>query len=410
MLKPLPIEREPRLDWLQMGALALLTLVGCVFIASASAGDVGANTPWHSLLAVRQMVWCGIGLAGAVAVCLVDYRTLSRYAMVAYWAGMLLLLAVLVPGIGAKRYGATRWIDLGFVQFQPSEFGKLAFIFAMAHFLSRPQDELRQPGVFLRALGLMALPFVLILKEPDLGSALIIVPVGLAMMFVAGVPLAWLKRLVGGAGIMVLLMVVNILFAPESVKLGGWNVRTRIPIEDYQRNRLLVYFDQDYAPADAPPEVRRRAAERKRNDSYNVEQALISVGSGGLTGKGWRQGTQNALGYLPRGVAHNDFIFSVIAEESGFIGSVTVIVLYTVLLFTGIRIASQARDRLGRLLAVGVVSLILTQVFINIGMNIRLVPVTGVPLPLLSYGGSSVLGALIAMGMLQNVYFHRRSY
>src|SRR5204862_901936 len=144
--------------------------------------------------------------------------------------------------------------------------------------------------------------------------------------------------------------------------------------------------------------------------SYNVDQALISVGSGGMLGKGWRQGTQNALGYLPRAVAHNDFIFSVIAEESGFVGSVIVLTLYSIVLFTGIKIAGQARDRLGKLLAVGVVTLLFSHVFINIGMNIRLMPVTGVPLPLLSYGGSSVLSSLIAAGLPQNVYLYRTNY
>jgi len=170
-----------------------------------------------------------------------------------------------------------------------------------------------------------------------------------------------------------------------------------------------VYFGLDGAPRDATPAQKAEARRQARNDSYNVEQALISVGSGGLTGKGWREGTQNALGYLPRAVAHNDFIFSVIAEEKGFMGSVTVVALYSVLLFTGIRIAGQARDRLGKLLAVGVVTMLFSHVFINIGMNIRIMPVTGVPLPLLSYGGSSVLCSLIAAGILQNVYIHRRS-
>ena len=143
--------------------------------------------------------------------------------------------------------------------------------------------------------------------------------------------------------------------------------------------------------------------------SYQVRQALISVGSGGLTGKGWHKGNQTALGFLPPGAAHNDFIFSVIAEEKGFMGSVTVVALYSVVLFTGIRVAGQARDRLGKLLAVGVVAMFFSHVFINIGMNIRLMPVTGVPLPLLSYGGSSVLASLIAAGILQNIYIHRRS-
>src|SRR5690349_23790786 len=152
------------------------------------------------------------------------------------------------------------------------------------------------------------------------------------------------------------------------------------------------------------------ARRQMRNYSYNVDQALISVGSGGFAGKGWRQGTQNALRYLPRAVAHNDFIFSVIAEEKGFLGSATVVALYTVVLFTGIKIAGQARDRLGKLLAVGVVTMLFSHIFINIGMNIRIMPVTGVPLPLLSYGGSSVLGSLIAMGMLQNVNIYRKGY
>jgi rod shape determining protein RodA len=196
------------------------------------------------------------------------------------------------------------------------------------------------------------------------------------------------------------LLIVDIVFAPPQ-----W----RIPLEDYQRDRLLVYFGKDFAPRNATAAERLAARQRQEKKSYNVEQALISVGSGGLTGKGWRQGTQNSLGYLPRAVAHNDFIFSVIAEEKGFIGSVSVLTLYTVLLFTGIRIAGQARDRLGKLLAVGIVAMLFSHVFVNIGMNIRLMPVTGIPLPLLSYGGTSVLCSLAAAGLLQNIYLHRRS-
>jgi len=141
-----------------------------------------------------------------------------------------------------------------------------------------------------------------------------------------------------------------------------------------------------------------------------VRQALIAVGDGGFWGRGWRQGKQTALQFLPPGAAHNDFIFSVIAEEKGFVGSVVVLALYAVVLFSGIRIAGQARDRLGKMIAVGVVTLIFSHVFVNIGMNIRIVPVTGIPLPLLSYGGSSVLGSLIALGMLQNVYMYRKVY
>jgi rod shape determining protein RodA len=180
-------------------------------------------------------------------------------------------------------------------------------------------------------------------------------------------------------------------------------------LEEYQRDRLLVYFGKDFASNATSPQERALALQRQQKKSYNVEQALISVGSGGLTGKGWRQGTQNALGYLPRAVAHNDFIFSVIAEEKGFIGSLAVLLLYTVVLCIGLRIASRARDTLGRVLAAGIVAMLFSHVFVNIGMNIRLMPVTGIPLPLLSYGGTSVLCSLVAVGILQNIRIYHRS-
>ena len=318
----------------------------------------------------------------------------------AYWATILLLIAVLIPGIGAMRFGARRWIDLGLFQIQPSEFAKLSFIFAQAHFLSRPADELRLTNVFWKGLGLMILPFVIIMKEPDLGSALILIPAGLTMMFVAGVPVRYLRNLIIAVGALAVLILVDVLFAPPN-----WQIK----LEEYQKRRLLVYFGREAVPPNATPAERAEARRAQRNYSYNVDQAMISVGSGGVFGKGWCKGTQNALGYLPRAVAHNDFIFSVIAEEKGFMGSVTVVALYSVVLFTGIRVAGQARDRLGKLLAVGVVAMLFGHVFINIGMNIRIMPVTGVPLPLLSYGGSSVLCSLIAAGILQNVYIHRRS-
>jgi rod shape determining protein RodA len=223
------------------------------------------------------------------------------------------------------------------------------------------------------------------------------------MMFVAGTPKRYLLQLCGGVGVLGLLFLGDVLFLPQKYQV--------LKLEDYQQRRLWVYFGREYpVPPGATKVQREQLRKQQFDDSHNVRQALISVGSGGFTGKGWRQGTQNVLGYLPRAVAHNDFIFSVIAEEKGFIGSVLVLTLYGAVLFSGIRIAGQARDRLGRLLAVGVVTLLFSHVFINIGMNIRMMPVTGVPLPLLSYGGSSVLGSLIAMGMLQNVYIYRKAY
>lgn len=402
-----PIHRKRRpfpLDWTLALPLLGLMVIGVLFIHSARlATEAPLDLAWYQRLAFKQIIWYAIGCGAFAAVCLLDYKSLSRWSYVFYWGSILLLVAVLIPFIGASRFGARRWIDLGPFSLQPSEVAKLAFILALAHFLSRPLDELRQPGVFGRALGMLAIPFLLIFIEPDLGSALVLIPVGLAMMYVGGIPPQYLRRLLYGSGLLVGLVVLDVLFAPPN-----W----RVPIQDYQRRRLLVYFDRDYrnyAPPDAGPAELKRAREQQRNDSYNVRQALISVGSGGLTGKGWREGTQNSLGYLPRAVAHNDFVFAVLAEESGFVGSTVVVSLYSVVFLAGLRIAARAGDRLGRLVAVGVVVFFFSHVFINIGMNIRLMPVTGVPLPLLSYGGSSVLVTLLAAGLLQNVHMHRRT-
>jgi len=222
---------------------------------------------------------------------------------------------------------------------------------------------------------------------------------------VAGAPASFLKRLVGGAAGFILLALAYVFFVPQSWK--------PVSLPDYQKRRLMVYFGVDYTQQYAKPNATRTEIQRikamQRRDSYNVAQAMISVGSGGISGKGWGEGIQNAHGYLPRGVSHNDFIFSVIAEESGFVGSALVIGFYSIILMVGIRVAGQARDRLGRLLAVGVVVLLFSHVFVNIGMNIRLVPVTGVPLPLLSYGGTSIVCSLVAIGFLQNIQLHQRS-
>ena len=387
-------EHHARIEWSMLGAILFLMLIGTAFVYSAAA----ASDP-NSRLYLKQVLFYSAGLCAAGIICFMPYHTISRFATVIYWGTILLLVAVFL--FGAQRFGAKRWIDLGFFQLQPSEFAKLGFILMMANYLSRPLEELRLPGNFLKGLILTAIPFVMILKEPDLGSALVFFPIGVVMMYVAGVPLRFLRRFVGGVAVLAILLLVDILFAPPS-----WQIK----LEEYQRQRLLVYFGKDFAPRDGTPEAIEKARKLQRDKSYNKEQALISVGSGGLTGKGWRQGTQNSLGYLPRAVAHNDFIFSVYAEEEGFLGSVVVIALYTVVLFSGIKIAGQARDRLGKLLAVGVVTMLFSHIFINIGMNISLMPVTGIPLPLLSYGGSSVICSLIAIGLLQNVYLYRRSY
>jgi rod shape determining protein RodA len=398
-------ERAFRVDTPQLLAVLALMVISVAFVFSATTmNESDGALAWYRQTYFKQIVWFGVGLSMAVAVCLADYHTLSRWAFVAYWISILTLVAVIIPGIGTMRNYARRWIDLGPFFFQPSEFAKLAVILAQAHFLSRPMDELRQRKVFWRSIGLMALPILLIMKEPDLGSALVLVPTVFAMLYAAGTPREYLLQLLGIGGIIVALFVADLLFAPPAY---------RLKIRDYQAGRLLVYFGRDYvdyAGGDLSSKERTRLREQEFKDSYNVTQSMISVGSGGVLGKGWCQGQQNALGFLPQAGKHNDFIFSVIAEEKGFVGSVTVLTLYAVILFTGIRIAGQARDRLGKLLAVGVVTLIFSHVFINIGMTIRIMPVTGVPLPLLSYGGSSVVFSLIAIGILQNVYMYRKAY
>jgi rod shape determining protein RodA len=359
--------------WAALGLMA----IGTAFIYSATFSPV-KHTAWYKETYLHQVLCYGLGVVAAVVLCRKEYGRLVRWAAVYYWGAVLLLGAVFI--LGAVHHGGKRWINLAGFSAQPSEFAKIAFILWLGSYLSRPEEELQRGKVFLGVLGYTALPFFLVYKEPDLGSALVFLAISIAMMFAAGVSGRMLGALVGGMGLMVAVAVAVVLFMPSELKI----------VTPYQKKNLLTFFGRD--------------------KSYNVEQALISVGSGGLSGKGWRQGTQHSLGFLPSAGAHNDFIFSVIAEEEGFVGSVVVLALYAVLLFSGIKIASQARDHLGSLLAVGVVTLLFCHVFINIGMNIRIMPVTGIPLPLLSYGGSSVVCSLIAIGLLHNVHIYRRSY
>jgi rod shape determining protein RodA len=382
MFDPRLNEKKSDFDWPLHVATLGLALIGTAFIFSATARHV-PQLPWYHQDFVRQIIWYAVGFGAAIAFCMTEYGSIARWSALYYWGSIIVLVAIFA--VGTMHHGGRRWINLGGFSLQPSEFAKIAFILWMASYLSRPREELRMAKVFFAVVGYTLLPFILILKEPDLGSALVFLAISLAMMFVAGVPKRMLAGLVGGIGLLAVLVVVAILFLPAKFKI----------VESYQKTRVLTYLGRD---------------KTRGGSSYNVEQALIAVGSGGLTGKGWGQGTEHALGFLPREGAHNDFIFSVIAEEEGFVGSVMVLTLYSVLLFSGIKIAGQARDRLGQLLAVGVVTLLFCHVFINIGMNIRLMPVTGIPLPLLSYGGSSVVCSLIAIGILHNVHIYRRSY
>jgi len=399
-----PSRREASILWPLWLAVLGLMLVGSAFIFSATANTDAANhLPWWRYRVFTQGAAYAIGLVAAFVLSLLDYGRIARWSLVAYWASVILLVLVLIPGIGSDNgWGAMRWIELGPVQFQPAEFAKLAFLFSLANYLSRPTGELGSPFIVGKALAMALLPFTLIAVQPDLGSAAVFLPVAFVQLLVAGAPRRFMIRFSAGVGLAAALLLADALLVPE-----GWHF---VPLKNYQRARIQVYFGFNPIAKDATPAQKAAARAELKRKSYNIEQALISVGSGGLTGKGWREGRQSALGYLPRTVAHNDFIFSVIAEEKGFLGSVTVLGLYAVVLFTGIKVAGEARDRLGRLLAVGVVALLFTHIFVNIGMNIHLLPVKGIPLPLLSAGGTSVISSLVAIGILQNIHLYRRHY
>jgi rod shape determining protein RodA len=371
------IELVRRMDWLLFCAMLALAFASVLFIYSALYH--GPGQPIEDFYK-KQMVWFVVGLVVYLAAALVDYRLICQWATVWYVAAIGSLVLVLMTG--QMRSGARRWL----FGIQPAEIAKLATILTVSYYLfHHTLQTRRQWKTVWVTVAMMGAPFVLIMFEPDLGSALVLIPICFGLMFVAGVRV---KHLALAAALGIVLAGVGL---PIMWKLK----ENRTGRRSYQKDRLTVFFHHDYDLTGA---------------GWNLNQSLIAVGSGGMTGKGYLQGTQNLLGYLPRKVTKNDFLFSVIAEEEGFIGSVVIILLYAVLLFSGLRIAANARDRLGMLLATGVVVMLFFHIFINVGMTIGLMPVTGLPLPLLSYGGSFVLASMTALGLLQNVWIHRRIY
>jgi len=356
-----------RIDWSLFAAVVVLLVAGVLFVYSASyRGDDLPVAPFFK----KQIVWAVLGLLGLVAFTLLDYHRLRAAAWWAYAAALVLLILVLL--VGRRVYGATRWLSLFGVQIQPSEFAKLAVLLVLARYLSRPNRDLAGLGTLAAVGAILALPMLLVLREPDLGTAVLLLPLAFVMMFVAGVPLRWLIALVG----LVLLL----------LPLAWWGM------SDYQHERVLAFLDPGRDPLGA---------------GWNKLQSAIAVGSGGLKGKGFLQGTQNVLGFLPRTVAPTDFIYSVIAEEMGFVGSLVLLMLFAIVLAGTGRAALAARDRFGRLLATGVMTLLFCHVFINLGMTVGLLPVTGLPLPLISYGGTFMLSTLVSLGMVQSVFVRR---
>lgn len=396
-----------RFDWVMPACLLLLSTIGVFFIYSAQYA-----TDQHQW--IQQIVWMGLGAIIYVGTSLFDYRLWLKYAHWVYLLAIVMLLLVLVPGIGTTHgMGARRWLDLpGLGAFQPSEFAKVAVLFATASILTGSKlgtvrDSLQ---VLIKLALAVGIPMLLIIAEPDLGSALVIAPMVFAMLYVSNLSMRFFAGALGVFALLVGIVAFDVWRYSDFIEkskltdhklsylrdAGTYEKISWLPLKDYQRNRVLNFAMPDKID---PTGI-----------GWNSRQSLISVGSGGLFGKGWTEGTQAKLGYLPRAVAHNDFIFSVIAEERGFLGSITVIGLFGVVLWNGLRIAGMARDRFGALLALGVTVLMTVHVFVNIAMTIGLVPVKGIPLPFISYGGTFVLSCCLLQGLVQSVYRFRRDF
>jgi rod shape determining protein RodA len=379
-----------RMNWLMTCAVVALAIIGVFFVYSACYAN---TSPRMQLLYQKQIIWAIVGLICYFAFATTDYRSLRKLA----WAGYLgcLVLLVLVLFIGEEINNATRSLKFLGIRVQPSELTKLAVIVLLARRLSLPGENLGGFKAVMNVLVTVAIPSLLIIKEPDLGTALVLLPVTLIMMFGAGVPYRTLGVLFA-IGLTCVGTVMGCLFLPA--KLGA-SEATQAKIvkitglSEYQRSRIEVFLGIKKEPFKA---------------GWNKRQSKISVGSGGLRGKGFLEGTQNILGFLPPKVAPTDFIFSVIAEEMGFVGSATVLFLFGLVCACGLRAGILAPDKMGRLLCIGIVALILSHALINIAMTVGLMPITGLPLPLLSYGGSFTIVVLSALGIVQSVYVYSR--
>lgn len=401
-------------DWITPVAILGLCGFGIAFIYSAQFSIV--HTPaTKGLLAYfpllgegwfKQLVFLGIGAGVYIGISLIDYRFWLSVVHWLYAASLITLVLVLIPGIGKEVYGSRRWL-FGF--FQPSETAKIAVLLITASILVHA--KIGTIAQSLGTLGKLALavgaPMLLILLQPDLKSAIVLPPMVFSMLYVSKLSARFFLGALGAFLLIVGLVVIDARryadfmdahhysFTKDMGKYDDSGLKL-VPLHDYQRNRIIPFV--------APDKIDPMGV------AWNQRQSLLSVGSGGFFGKGWTEGTQAQLGYLPRSVAHNDFIFSVIAEEKGFLGSLTVLSLFGLVLFNGIRIAGSARDRLGTLLALGVTVLFAVHVFVNIAMTIGLVPITGIPLPFISYGGSFVLSCCLLQGLVQSVWRFRKDF
>ncbi len=364
-----------RFDLLQIIPLALLLTIGLFFVYGTGQ-QIGGS---HAVLFQRQVAYLGIGVAFWLFLVFFDYRWLGPLSIVIYPAVLGLLVFVLKFGV--MRNQARRWLEFGGVSLQPSELGKLAVLLAVSWTLAsafRSKSHTKRDWILLViAAALAFLPFILILKEPDLGTSLILPPMFASILFVTEIK--WRYLLIG----ILTIALIGGVSAPILYK----------HLKPYQKERILTFLDRDRDPL---------------NRGWNANQAEIAVGTGGFWGKGYMNGMHCPLGYLPQVVSNSDFIFPVYAEETGFAGAFVLLFLYGLLLYSIFRTAMLSPDPFGRCLCVGIASILLSHIVINIGMCIRLLPITGIPLPLISYGGTFLVAMMVYLGIVQSVYAHRK--
>lgn len=361
-----------RFDYIMVLAALALVTYGLLLIYSGSLPWYDGPVASFANPVAKQLIFASIGIAAMLVVSKIDYHYFTHYAWVLYGIGIVSLIAILL--IGQTAYGSTRWFDLGPIQVQPSEFAKLATILALARFFSEHGGDARDLRTLLTSLAIVAPVAGLVFIEPDLGTSIVFFAIWLGVVIVAGVSRSHL-------------MVMGAIFIAALPFL--WT----FAIADYQVERVSVLVDPERDPLDA---------------GYNVIQSQIALGSGQITGKGFTNGDQTQLEYLK--VATKDFIFSLMGEEFGFIGAMVMFALFILLLMRGIRAAQLAGDTAGQLVAVGIVMLILMQTFINIAVNVSLFPVTGIPLPFVSQGGSSLVSLFVSLGILQSIVMRHRAY
>ncbi len=358
-----------RLDWLLLAAVGAIVAYGLWAVAGITRYDVEGNESYY---VIRQAIAAGAGFVAFLVVLAIDpdrYRRAQR----AIYVVTILMMLLIFPLADTTR-GSKRWIDIGPFQFQPSEFGKVLFVLALAGFLADRARRLGDPRVVLQALGLGLVPILLVFKQPDLGTALVYSAALAACLFVAGIRWSHLAAL---ATISVLVVASVVWFLPAA----GIEV-----LEPYQTARLN-FTDLSSDPS---------------GTSYNQTQSITAVGSGGLDGRGVEAATQTRLDYLPE--HHTDFVFASLAEQRGFVGAALLLGLYLLIVWRGLRVVTLARDAYTSIVAGGIVIAFLFQVFVNVGMTMGIAPVTGIPLPFVTVGGSSMVANLIGIGILQAIH------